>query len=153
MEDQVALRIQVIDYLEEHNVMSLATIGPEGPWSTAVYYACRGLDFFYVSGHETRHSRNLALNPVAAATIQENYADWREVQGIQMEGEVTQLGGAAAAGAAVTFLARFPFLKVAGTALQQAMSGSSWYRFRPTRLHFVDNSRGFGHRSELELGD
>jgi len=25
-----------------------------------------------------------------------------------------------------------------------------WYRLEPQRLYFIDNSRGFGHRDEIE---
>src|ERR671930_2620721 len=81
-----ALRSQVLDYLEHHQVMTLATVGPEGPWAAAVFYVHRGLTLYFLSSPGSRHGRNLSADPRAAATIQEDYRDWPDIKGIQLEG-------------------------------------------------------------------
>jgi hypothetical protein len=35
-------RDDALSYLEAHNVATLATNGPEGPWAAAVFYANTG---------------------------------------------------------------------------------------------------------------
>jgi hypothetical protein len=35
-------REDALSYLEAHNVATLATNGPEGPWAAAVFYANTG---------------------------------------------------------------------------------------------------------------
>jgi uncharacterized protein YhbP (UPF0306 family) len=144
-------RDQALAYVAQHTVMSLATYGRQGLWAAAVFYANDGFDLYFLSAGHTRHGRNLSDTPRAAATIQENYVDWPTIQGIQLEGEVTLLSGRQRAAAIALYLARFSFLAQAGRALRAELSKVNWYRLRPDRLYFIDNSLGFGHRDEIDL--
>jgi hypothetical protein len=144
-------REKALAYLAQHTVMSLATYGDRGLWAAAVFYASDGFDLYFLSAGHTRHGRNLSDNPRAAATIQENYVDWPAIQGIQLEGVVTQLAGVQQAAAIARYLAKFSFLAQAGEAVQGQLTKVNWYRLRPDRLYFVDNSLGFGHRDEIEM--
>lgn len=149
--DPAERRDQALTYLDQHTVMSLATYGRQGLWAAAVFYANDGFDLYFLSAGHTRHGQNLSDNPRAAATIQENYTDWPAIQGIQLEGEVVLLSGGRRAAAVALYLARFSFLAHAGQALQAQLAKINWYRLRPDRLYFVDNSLGFGHRDEIDL--
>ena len=68
-------RGRALDYLAGHNVMTLATHGPEGPWAAAVFYVSDGFDLYFISSPGSRHSRNVAAQAAAAATVQEDYRD------------------------------------------------------------------------------
>jgi uncharacterized protein YhbP (UPF0306 family) len=144
-------RDQALAYLARHTVLSLATHGSQGVWSTAVFYASNGFDLYFLSAGHTRHGQNLKDNSRAAATIQENYTDWPAIQGVQMEGVVALLSGEEREAAIAHFMAKFSFLAGAGQGLQEQLARISWYRLRPDRLYFVDNSLGFGHRDEIDL--
>jgi uncharacterized protein YhbP (UPF0306 family) len=128
--------------------MSLATQGPLGLWAAAVFYANDQFDFYFLSAGHSRHARNLAAHSQAAATIQEDYHDWPSIQGIQLEGEVVLLEGEARATAVALYLQKYPFIADDPT-LEAAFARVNWYRLRPTRLYFIDNSRGFGHRDQI----
>lgn len=138
-------------YLEGHRVVTLATDGPLGLWAAAVFYATDGWRLIFLSADHTRHSRNLAANPRVAATIQEDYRDWPEIKGIQMEGTAEKLAGAERLAAIARYLGRYNFLRSAGGEVREALDKVSWYRLSPERLYFIDNSRGFGHRDEIPL--
>lgn len=144
-------RNQALTYLAEHTVMSLATYGGQGLWAAAVFYTSDEFDLYFLSAGHTRHGQNLSDNPRAAATIQENYADWPAIQGIQLEGEVILLSGEAREIAIALYLAKFSFLQSADQVLRAQMEKVNWYRLRPDRFYFVDNSLGFGHRDEIDL--
>lgn len=144
-------RDQTLAYLAQHTVMSLATYGQQGLWAAAVFYANDGFDLYFLSAGHTRHGQNLSDNRHAAATIQENYSDWPAIQGIQLEGDTTLLSGAERGEAIALYMAKFSFLQTAGAALRAQMAKVNWYRLRPWRLYFVDNSLGFGHRDEIDL--
>ncbi len=131
--------------------MTLATNGPDGLWAAAVFYASEGFDLYFLSAGHTRHAQNIAATPHIAAAIQEDYADWAAIQGIQLAGDVAQLSGVARLKAIAVYQAKFPFLSQAPTAIQAAFEKVNWYRLRPYQLYFVDNSRGFGHRDEIVL--
>ena len=142
---------QALSYLERHTVMTLATSGAQGVWAAAVFYANEQFDLYFLSAGHTRHGQDLRLSPRAAATIQENYTDWPAIQGIQLEGDVDQLAGEERALAIALYQRKYPFLAAADPAIQTELAKINWYRLRPKRLYFVDNSLGFGHRDEIDL--
>jgi uncharacterized protein YhbP (UPF0306 family) len=145
------LRRQARAYLEEHRVLTLATSGPLGLWAAAVFYASEGFLLYFLSAGHTRHAQNLRANPRAAATIQEDYGDWPEIQGIQLEGSVALLTGAERDEAIAVYQARYPFIGTAGGAIRKALERVEWYCLTPQLLYFIDNSKGFGHRDQIEL--
>lgn len=147
------VRQQALAYLHDHQVMSLATSGPAGIWAAALFYVNYEFDLFFLSDGQTRHGQNLSAHPLAAATIQEDYADWAAIKGIQLEGAVILLAGEARQAAIERYQARYPFVANAPTTIQAALRRVNWYQLRPQRLYFIDNSKGFGHRDEIVLDE
>jgi uncharacterized protein YhbP (UPF0306 family) len=82
------LKREVLDYLASHNTMTLATCDAAVPWAATVFYSSDDLKLYFFSSPESRHCLNLTGNPRVAATIQEDYKDWRLIKGIQLEGRV-----------------------------------------------------------------
>ena len=149
MNDKV--RQQALAYLQNHQVMTLATVGKEGVWAAAVFYVNEGFDLFFLSAGHTRHAQNMTTSPRVAATIQADYDEWTAVQGIQLEGIATQLRGGPRRNAIALYQAKYTFLAHAPLFIQTALAQMKWYRLRPDKLYFVDNSKGFGHRDEISL--
>jgi uncharacterized protein len=146
-----ALRTRVLEYLDRHNVMTLATVGPEGPWAAAVFYVRDGLRLVFLSSPGSRHSQNLSASPRAAATIQEDYRDWPEIKGIQLEGRVAAVEEAELARVRALYGAKFPVVGMISEApaIVAALAKVRWYALTPEALYFIDNSAGFGHRARL----
>ena len=147
----VEVRANALAYLADHHVMTLATTGPDGVWAAAVFYAHDGFDLFFLSAGHTRHGQNVAKNGHAAATIQEDYHDWPTIRGIQVEGDVELLDGAARDEAVRLYQAKYPFVSPDNPAIGPALAKVNWYRLRPRRLYFIDNRQGLGHRDEIEM--
>ena len=146
------IREQVLAYLRQHQVMTLATIGPEGPWAAAVFYVNEGFTLYFLSSGHTRHSRHIAENSLAAAAIQEDYKDWPSIRGIQLEGVVSQLQAAERRRARSLYEEKYPFIKNAPPQIRLGLARVNWYQLLPSRLYFIDNSKGLGHRDEISLG-
>jgi len=144
-------RLEALDYLARHQVMTLAVSSGRHVWAAAVFYVNLDFTLFFLSAGHTRHARCLAENPWAAATIQENYADWQKIKGIQLEGPVRQLTGAARGEAIVLYGEKYPFIGKAKGALAAALAKVNWYQIEPHRFYYIDNSKGFGHREEIAL--
>jgi hypothetical protein len=140
-----------LDYLRQHTVMSLATYGPLGLWAAAVFYANDDFALIFLSAGHTRHGQNMAANPWAAATVQENYKEWPEIQGLQMAGPVELLVDKEKSAAITSYVAKYPFLTSSSDIVQAALKKVNWYRLFPQELYFVDNTKGFGHRDEILL--
>ncbi len=147
------VRENALAYLQRHRVMSLATVGDTGVWNAAVFYVNDGFDLFFLSAGHTRHAQNMIAHPQVAATIQEDYKDWPDIQGIQLEGTVMRLLDDERQRCIELYQAKYPFLAGEDLQIQTAVAKVNWYRLRPIRLYFIDNSKGLGHRDEVDLGD
>ena len=147
------LREDALAYLGAHNVMSLATVGPDGPWSAALFYASEGFTLYFLSGSTTRHTRNLLADARASATIQQDYSDWREIKGLQLEGRVERLPEPEKARVVKLYADKFPVTRPdqAPPEIAAALARIGWYRFVPSRVLFIDNARGLGHRQEVPV--
>jgi hypothetical protein len=145
------IRHKALDYLEQHAVITLATHGSSGLWAAAVFYASEEFDIYFISAGYTRHGQNIADNRRAAGTIQEDYHDWAAIKGIQLEGSVELLSGHDKERAIIIYAQKYPLIQADSGPIQAALEVMNWYRLTPERLYLVDNSKGFGHRDEVEL--
>lgn len=151
------LKQQILDYLETHNTMTLATCSGDVPWAATVFYASNDLRLYFFSVPDSRHCQNLAANPRVAVTIQEDYRDWRKIKGIQLEGAVTAVDGLAEKAKAMAVYARkYPeiiklFTNPASGLFYQAFLKVKFYCIIPEQLLFIDNEQGFGKRQELAI--
>ena len=144
-------RSAALEYLATHQVMTLSVASDGRVWAAAVFYVNSGFALYFLSAGHTRHARYIAENPWAAAAIQEDYHDWREIKGIQLEGPVSQLSGAERKEAIALYGRKYPFIATAVGAVASALEKVNWYRLDPTRLYYIDNSQGFAHREEVPL--
>lgn len=147
-------REKALAYLAAHNVMTLATYGPGGPWSAAVFYASEEFTLYFVSSPGSRHARDLARDARVAAAIHEDYRDWRAIQGIQLAGTVERLEGERREAALACYRGKFGFLGQPVAALAPvlaALGKAACYRLAPTELHWIDNAAGFGARTPVHL--
>lgn len=147
------LHTKLLAYLGGHNVATLATQGPSGPWASAVFYVNDGLTLYFLSAPTARHSRNLVSDPRVAATVQEDYSEWRQIKGVQLEGTVSRLDGVESLRAAACYARKFAFTNARQVpdAIAAAMKKIAWYRLEPACLYFIDNSIGLGHRERFEV--
>ena len=145
---------QALQYLESHHVVTLATFDGGMPWAAAVFYVNDGYDLFFLSSPATRHCVNLANNPQVSATIQEDYDHWPKIKGVQLEGVAHEIFGFDETAARKLYGEKYPLvgkLAQAPAFIVKALAKVRWYKIHPTRLYFIDNSAGFGHRDEIDL--
>jgi uncharacterized protein YhbP (UPF0306 family) len=151
------LKRQILDYLQTHNTMTLATCAADVPWAATVFYASEELNLYFFSAPDSRHCTNLALNPQVAVTVQEDYRDWRAIKGVQLEGTATLVDSVLQKAAAMAVYARkYPdiiklFADPGSGLLHRAFLKVKFYRVTPERVFFIDNVQGFGKRQELAL--
>jgi uncharacterized protein YhbP (UPF0306 family) len=151
------LKQQVLDYLQSHNTMTLATCADEVPWAATVFYASEEWKLYFFSMPQSRHSQNLAANRRVAVTIQEDYKDWRRIKGIQLEGKGLPVDSALEKTKAMAVYARkYPeviklFTTPGSGVFYQAFLKVKFYCVVPEKIFYIDNEQGFGKRQELEL--
>ncbi len=146
-------REAALAYLQAHHVMTLATHGSDGPWAAAVFYVSDGFTLYFLSAPASRHATAIAAPARVAITVQEDYADWPQIKGIQAEGLACEVSGDEEKRARRLYGDKYPVvgkLALAPAAIVKALAKVRWYRFVPERLYFIDNSAGFGHRDEID---
>lgn len=153
------LKQQILEYMEGHNTMTLGTCQGEIPWAATVFYASDDLRLYFFSAPDSRHCQNLAGNPRVAVTVQEDYHDWRQIKGIQLEGRVMLVDSLIEKGKAMAVYARkYPevmkiFTSPSSGAFYRAFLKVKFYRVVPERIFYIDNEQGFGKRQELVVAD
>ena len=152
------LRKELLDYLVAPNVMTIASCHRNVPWAAAVFYASSDFVLYFLSNPKSRHGTNIGQNSQVSAAIHEDYHDWRAIRGIQLEGRAERLTSIKQrAGFWKTYEKKFPFVKQFFRAgglrdmLSTKVTGIRLYRIVPSRVYYIDNSKGFGHRGILDL--
>jgi uncharacterized protein YhbP (UPF0306 family) len=149
------LKQQILNYIASHNTMTLSTCAGNVPWAATVFYASDDLKLYFFSVPESRHCQNLAANPHVAVTIQEDYRDWQEIKGIQLEGRVALVEGFTEKAKAMTIYAsKYPeiiklFTNPLSGVLYKAFLKVKFYCVTPEKVFYIDNAQGFGRRREL----
>ena len=155
MNAETASRIAA--FLDANHVVSLATCGPDGPHAASVFYVRDGLALLWVSDPVSRHSIELAADARVAATVAPDYFEFADIRGVQISGRAHVIADASERAKATRLLhARYPSLQRLSEGpptLREAYQRAEFYRLEPTRLVLIDNSRGFGHKDTLELGE
>jgi len=151
----IELRQQIGAFLEAHHVMSLATFGSSGPHATNLFYACDGLALVWVSDPNTRHSREIEVDPRVAATVAPDCSDFADIRGVQISGAARRIMAAGERRRHLAQLeARYAFLGQLAAAplkLRQAYARAGVYRLEPVRVVLIDNTKAFGHKDTLEI--
>ena len=169
------LKETILNYLNEHYTMTIATAKGETPWAAAVFYTNDGFTLYFLSDPESRHSKDIAKNPLVAVTVNEDYHDWRKIKGIQIEGKAELVATEDEMAKAVTayvekysFTAPYlrlmssPFPRIVGY-LDKLLSRLPYtpglpttftvkfYKITLAKVRFIDNEKGFGHHEEFIL--
>jgi uncharacterized protein len=155
---QEQLRRDLLEYLATHNVMTISSCHQNIPWAAAVFYASTDFILYFLSNPKSRHGTNIAQNSHVSAAIHEDYREWRQIRGIQLEGRAERLTSIRQRAVFwQTYEKKFPFVKQFFSAggfrelLSAKVTGIRLYRIVPQQVYFIDNSRGFGHREMLDL--
>jgi uncharacterized protein YhbP (UPF0306 family) len=163
MKQETAIKTELDEYLKKHKAMTITTVGASGfPWAASVFYAHDDkYGFYFLSETKTRHCRNIMANAHAAVAINDDPSDWRDIKGVQMEGEAVEVKvSAEKTRALLVYLNKFPFvrdfissplralddIRIAGKAFT-----ASLFVFRPVALFYLDNKQGFSNRREISL--
>jgi uncharacterized protein YhbP (UPF0306 family) len=148
------LRLRIESFLNEHHVMSLATLGPEGPHAANLFYACDGLSLLWISDPKSRHSRELEAQARVATTIAPDYTDFSIIRGVQIWGVAYKVSDSERAKQIAVLENRYVFLRRTTEGpkkMHDAYSQAAIYRLDPERIVFIDNTKGFGHKETLDV--
>lgn len=150
------LKKTILAMLAEHNTMTIASINQTGkPEAAAVFYVNRGFSLFFFSNPASRHAQNIGKGSYCAMTIQQDYSNWQEIKGLQLEGEIVPVKSSLEKAAIIKmYVKKYGFLNkalVEGNKLFDAFNKAKIYKVSPEVIWLTDNNYGFGQRRLLKL--
>jgi uncharacterized protein YhbP (UPF0306 family) len=127
----------VLEYLREHNTLTLATASPGGiPRAATFLYVNEGPSLYFWTRSATVTARHIQQNPLVSFTVDEYAGDLNQTRGVQGTGECSVLlSGEEIARVADLFGQKFPTLSPGAT------MSISFFRITPTEVGFIDNQR------------
>jgi nitroimidazol reductase NimA-like FMN-containing flavoprotein (pyridoxamine 5'-phosphate oxidase superfamily) len=140
------IRKKILSLLDEHRIMTLATLRPDGwPQATTVGYVSEGLTLYFLCGLDSQKASNLARDDRVSLTIDHDTADLMAIAGLSMAGHAQAVVDRAEAEKVLRML---PLKYPEQVSLPMPMPGPEdvrIFRITPTVISVLDYSKGFGH--------
>lgn len=143
---------QIIDLLDAHRIMTIATNRPDGwPQATVVGYANDGLIVYCLISRDSQKWANIARDPRVSLAIANDYPQPLQIKGLSIAAqavEVTDQGEIDHV--AEILLKRYPEYKVMPRPIPAVVPT---LRLTPEIVSVLDYSKGFGHSDLVKVTD
>jgi nitroimidazol reductase NimA-like FMN-containing flavoprotein (pyridoxamine 5'-phosphate oxidase superfamily) len=148
-----ALRSKILVLLDEHRVMSLATLRPDGwPQATTVGYVSDGLRLYFMCGKESQKARNLAWDDRVSLTIDRDVADPLGIRGLSMAARAAPIQDQERVSRLLAQKMPEKFPEYGGMMKEADFNDVAFYEVIPQVVSVLDYSQGFGHSDLAEVG-
>jgi len=141
-----AIRNQILALLDQHRIMTIATLRPDGwPQATTVGYVNEGLTLYFLCGPDSQKAANLARDDRVSLTIDHDTPDLMAITGLSMAARAQAVVDQDEAN---RILGMFPLKYPANIAVPIPMPTPKdvrIFRVTPTVISVLDYSKGFGH--------
>lgn len=139
----------VKEILDQGYLMSLGIYDENGPWVSDVIFVNDGLNLYWISSVNTRHSKALLKNKKAAATITLSNIGGEKNIGLQIEGNAEKIDGDVFEMAKKHRLKRNePIPQKEGEILDP---DESWYKLSPTKIEIINEPLWGFDKKSLEI--
>jgi len=141
-----AVKKQILALLDEHRIMTVATLRPDGwPQATTVGYVNDGLTLYFLCGLDSQKAKNLAQDNRLSLTIDHDTSDLMAITGLSMAAHAQPVTDRAEA---EKVLAMLPSKYSDAPPLPMKMPTPDevrLFRVTPKVISVLDYSKGFGH--------
>jgi PPOX class probable F420-dependent enzyme len=144
MNDQI--RNKILALLDQHRVMTLATLRPDGwPQATTVGYGNDGLTLYFLCGLDSQKASNLAQDDRVSLTIDDDSPQVMEITGLSMAGHAEVVSDPIEGNKAMQLMVqKYPPQKSFPLPMPN-FAELRVFRVKPTVISVLDYSKGFGH--------
>jgi nitroimidazol reductase NimA-like FMN-containing flavoprotein (pyridoxamine 5'-phosphate oxidase superfamily) len=143
---------QIIDLLDEHRIMTMATNRADGwPQATVVGYANDGLIVYCLIARDSQKFANIARDPRVSLAIARDYPQPLMIKGLSMAARAVEVTDQGERDHVVEILLkRYPEYKVMPRPDPTAVPT---FRLTPEVVSVLDYSKGFGHSDLVKVTD
>lgn len=148
MDDE--LRRQILTVLDQHRIMTIATLRPDGwPQATTVGYASEGLTIYFLCGPTSQKAANLARDERVSLTIDQDTPQVMEITGLSMAARAQVVTDPSEAAKALRLLmVKYP----QQTSIPLPMPTPAdvrIFRVTPVVISVLDYTKGFAHTEQV----
>jgi nitroimidazol reductase NimA-like FMN-containing flavoprotein (pyridoxamine 5'-phosphate oxidase superfamily) len=141
-----AIRRKILTLLDQHRVMTIATLRPDGwPQATTVGYVNEGLTLYFLCGPDSQKAANLARDDRVSLTIDHDTAQVMEITGLSMAAYAQPVLDRAEAEKVLHMLPQKYPEQVGLPGPMPTADQVRIFRVIPTVISVLDYSKGFGH--------
>lgn len=141
-----AMRNKILDLLDQHRIMTIATLRPDGwPQATTVGYANDGLTLYFLCGPDSQKAANLARDDRVSLTIDHDTPQVTEITGLSMAARAQAVADPGEAEKALRLLMQKYPQQDALPLPMPSPADVRIFRVTPTVISVLDYARGFGH--------
>jgi nitroimidazol reductase NimA-like FMN-containing flavoprotein (pyridoxamine 5'-phosphate oxidase superfamily) len=140
------LRNTILKLLDEHRIMTIATLRPDGwPQATTVGYASEGLTLYFLCGPDSQKAANLARDDRVSLTIDHDTPQVMEITGLSMAAHARVVTDPTEAEKALRLLMlKYPTQASLPLPMPTA-ADVRIFRLTPTVISVLDYTKGFAH--------
>jgi len=143
-----ALRKKILAQLDEHRIMTIATLRPDGwPQATTVGYVNEGLTIWFLCGLESQKSNNLARDNRVSLTIDHDTPDLMAITGLSMAARAYRVTDRGEAEKVLRMLPlKYPDAPPSTASMQMPKPDEiALFRVQPEIISVLDYTKGFAH--------
>jgi nitroimidazol reductase NimA-like FMN-containing flavoprotein (pyridoxamine 5'-phosphate oxidase superfamily) len=143
-----ALRKKILALLDEHRIMTIATLRPDGwPQATTVGYVNEGLTIWFLCGLESQKSNNLARDNRVSLTIDHDTPDLLAITGLSMAARAHRVTDRGEAEKVLRMLPlKYPDAPPSTASMQMPKPDEiALFRVQPEIISVLDYTKGFAH--------
>jgi general stress protein 26 len=145
-----ALRSKILDLLERHHMMTLATVRPDGfPQATTVNYVHEGFTLYFATDATSQKAGNIKINNKVSVAIASETEDFYKLRGLSMSGLAARVGDRQRA--QKLSLKLFRTLPQSKRFVPEDPKQLAVYEIMPVAIALVDYASGFGKTYLVEL--
>ena len=141
-----AMRQQILTILDQHRIMTVATLRPDGwPQATTVGYANEGLTLYFLCGPDSQKAANLARDDRMSLTVDHDTPQVMDITGLSMAARAQAVVDPTEAEKALRMLMlKYPQQNSLPVPMPKP-GDVRIFRVTPTMISVLDYSKGFGH--------
>ena len=130
---------KLLDFINEHHLLTLATSKGNIPYCCNVFYVydVANNQLIFSTDTKTKHAQDFTLNPNVAGSIALETKEVTKIQGVQLLGKITELKGEDLKAAKKKYLQAFPYARL--------MEIHLW-AMQLTFIKMTHNKLGFGKK-------
>jgi nitroimidazol reductase NimA-like FMN-containing flavoprotein (pyridoxamine 5'-phosphate oxidase superfamily) len=141
-----SIRAEIIGLLDEHRIMSLATLRPDGwPQATTVGYVNDGLTLHFLCGKDSQKAKNLMRNDRVSLTIDHDVSDPMAIKGLSMAARATLVPDQSQMQQMMRVMLPKKYPEYAAAMGTMDLSGVAIFKVTPELISVLDYTKGFGH--------